>query len=107
MPLKRNPFSLDESMVDDIIHVSDIENDLLSQSFTENETRDAIFMMENNKAPDPDGFSAGFYQYFWEIIKGGMTELFNEFHIGNLPLHSLNFGFITLLPKKAEAIKFQ
>jgi hypothetical protein len=33
--------------------------------------------------------------------------LFNEFHQGTLPLHCLNFGIITLLPKKTEATMIQ
>jgi hypothetical protein len=33
--------------------------------------------------------------------------LFNDFHDGSLPFHSLNFVIITLLPKKAEAVKIQ
>jgi hypothetical protein len=26
--------------------------------------------MEHNKAHGPDGFSAEFYQYFWNVVKG-------------------------------------
>jgi hypothetical protein len=59
--------------------------------------------MEHNKAPGPDGFPAEFYQAFWEIIKGELMALFHEFHKGDLPLFSLNFGIITLLPKEKEA----
>ena len=33
--------------------------------------------------------------------------LFAEFHKGNLPLFSLNFGIITLLPKQKEATQIQ
>jgi hypothetical protein len=33
--------------------------------------------------------------------------LFEEFHQGSLPLYSLNFGTIILLPKCVEAIKIQ
>jgi hypothetical protein len=33
--------------------------------------------------------------------------LFQQFHQGTLPLYSLNFGTIILLPKCAEAIKIQ
>jgi hypothetical protein len=33
--------------------------------------------------------------------------LFQEFHHGSLPLHSLNFGTIILLPKKNEATQIQ
>ena len=84
-----------------------MENEILSDAFTEKEIREAIFQMELNKAPGPDGFPAEFYQTFWEVIKPDLLALFNEFHQGSLPLHSLNFGVITLLPKKAEAIMIQ
>jgi hypothetical protein len=63
--------------------------------------------MEHNKAPGPDGFPAEFYQTFWEVIKKDMMTLFHEFHHETLPLYSLNFGTIILLPKCAEAIKIQ
>ena len=33
--------------------------------------------------------------------------LFQDFHEGILPLFSLNFGIITLLPKKTEAVQIQ
>jgi hypothetical protein len=33
--------------------------------------------------------------------------LFDDFHEDKLPLFSLNFGVITLLPKTKEAIKIQ
>ena len=33
--------------------------------------------------------------------------LFQDFHQGTLPLHSLNFGTIILLPKKSEAKQIQ
>jgi hypothetical protein len=63
--------------------------------------------MEHNKAPGPDGFPAEFYQVCWEIIKDDLMELFREFHNGNLPLYSLNFGTIILLPKSREATRIQ
>jgi len=63
--------------------------------------------MEHNKAPGPDGFPAEFYQHFWDIVKPDLLAHFNEFHQGTLPLHCLNFGVITLLPKKAEATMIQ
>jgi len=61
--------------------------------------------MEHNKAPGPDGFPAEFYQAFWGIIKDDLMALFEDFHNGTLPLYSLNFGTIILLPKCKEAIR--
>jgi hypothetical protein len=63
--------------------------------------------MEHNKAPGPDGFPAEFYQACWDIIKKDLMALSMEFHLGNLPLYSLNFGTIILIPKCREAVTIQ
>jgi hypothetical protein len=63
--------------------------------------------MEHNKAPGPDGFPAEFYQKFWDVIKGDLLQMFYELHAGILPLFSLNFGVITLIPKVHEANQIQ
>jgi hypothetical protein len=63
--------------------------------------------MEHNKAPEPDGFPAEFYQHFWETIKGDLMNMFHDLHTGELPLFSFNFGVITLIPKVKEANKIQ
>jgi hypothetical protein len=99
--------SLDESSVGDIPQVSTEENDLLIANFSEEEVRESIFQMEHNKAPGLDGFPPEFYQVFWNIIKDDLMALFEEFHSGTLPLHSLNFGTIILLPKSSEAREIQ
>jgi hypothetical protein len=84
--------------------VTDKENRLLVEAFTEEEVRRALFQMEHNKAPGPDGFPAEFYQVFWEVVKGDLMALFHKLHQGSLPLYSLNFGTIILLPKCAEVV---
>ncbi|WVZ53561.1 hypothetical protein U9M48_004484, partial [Paspalum notatum var. saurae] len=98
---------LDENRFDDIPQVSPQENDLLSAPFTVDEVRAAIFQMEHNKAPGPDGFPPEFYQVFWNVIKTDLMALFDEFHKGNLALNRLNFGNITLIPKVGDASKIQ
>ena len=60
---------MDDSRVDDIPQVSPDENDRLTAEFTIEEVKHAIFQMEHNKAPGPDGFSAEFYQVFWMSSK--------------------------------------
>jgi hypothetical protein len=104
---KNNDFSMDETEVDDITQLSAAENEVLTVGFTEEEVFDAISQMEHNKAPGPDGFSAEFYQHFWDTVKTDLMALFNQLHTRELPLFKLNFGIITLLPKKENAVQIQ
>jgi hypothetical protein len=100
-------FSMDETRTDDIPQVSVAENDLLIAPYSEDEVKEAVFQMEHNKAPGPDGFPAEFYQNFWEVIKVDLLELFSSLHAGHLELFRLNFGEIILLPKVIEAERIQ
>jgi hypothetical protein len=93
--------------MDVIPQVTQEENDLLVQWFLEQEVKRAVFQMEHNKSLGPNGFLAEFYQVIWDVIKGDLMALFHEFHQGTLPLFSINFGTIILLPKCAEAMKIQ
>jgi hypothetical protein len=96
-----------EDQIHDIPQVSDEENEILIADFTENEVREAVFQMEHNKAPRPDGFPAEFYQVFWGVIKDDLLAMFYDFHMDSLDLFSLNFGIITLIPKIENATKIQ
>jgi hypothetical protein len=58
---KRNNFSMDESLIEDVPQVTPEENEALVAEFSEKEVRDAIFQMKHNKAPGSDGFPAEFY----------------------------------------------
>jgi hypothetical protein len=91
--------------VEDIPQVTVEESERLIEEFSEKEIRDAIFQMKHNRAPGPDGFPTEFYQVFWSLIKDDLMAMFQDFHRGNLPLFSLNFGIITLLLKEKEVKK--
>ena len=82
---------MDETLRHDIPQVSEDENEGLMAPFSEEEVELAVFYMEHNKAPGPNGFSAEFYQFFWEVVKPDLMNLFYEFHARRLPIHSLNF----------------
>jgi hypothetical protein len=98
---------LAEGHREDIPQVSEEENRLLVVNFEEEEVKNAVFQMEHNKSPGPYEFPAEFYQLFWDVIKGDLMALFCEFHQGSLPLFSLNFSTIILLPKCADALKIE
>ena len=105
-PHTPNSFSMDETLRHDIPQMPEDENEGLTAPFSE-EVKLVVFDMEHNKAPGPDGFPAKFYQFFWQVVKPDLMTLFNEFPVGRLPIHSLNFGVIMLLPKIADAARIQ
>jgi hypothetical protein len=70
----------------DIPQVSSEENALLTAPYSEHEVNKAIFHMEHNKAPGPDGFPAEFYRTFWDTIKTDLLQMFSVLHAGQLEL---------------------
>ncbi|XVF67745.1 hypothetical protein PTKIN_Ptkin10aG0146800 [Pterospermum kingtungense] len=48
--------------------ITDEDNQLLLAPFTQEEFKEALFSMNPDKAPGPDGFNPGFYQHFWPLI---------------------------------------
>ncbi|KAL5663942.1 hypothetical protein ACJX0J_024050 [Zea mays] len=60
------------------------ENKLLTASFSIKEIREAIFGLVHNKAPGPDGFSAKFYQHFWDTIQEDMMLMFRDLSRGEI-----------------------
>jgi hypothetical protein len=62
-----------------------------------------VFESYSDGAPDPDGLSFIFYQKFWDVIKGDLVEMFDDFYKGELDLYRLNFALITIIPKEQDA----
>ena len=106
-PLKDNTVTLDESVQADIPQLQSEENVIMSAPFTEKEVFEAIDQMKPNKAPGPDGFPTEFYKKCWHIVKDDLMPMFHDLFNGHLQLFHLNFGTITLLPKKEEAIRIE
>jgi hypothetical protein len=55
--------------------------------------------MNGKKAPRPDGFSMGFFQSCWDVIKEDVMKVFLEFHDHGKFEKSLNANSITLTLK--------
>ena len=106
-PPEDNFVSLDESRNEDIPQLASDENDILTDPFSEKEVFEAIAQMKSNSAPGPDRFPVEFYKRCWHIIKGDLLPMFHDLFAGQLQLFHLNFGTITLLPKKTEAVRIE
>lgn len=106
-PPPGNMFNLSPTLWTEDETLNSIDNADLSRPFTVEEIKKALFSMETNRAPGPDGIPSEFYQHCWEIVKDNIMNLFYSFYNGTLDLQCLNYGVITLLPKMADANKIQ
>ena len=74
-------------------------NQRLLRLATEEEVREALFMMHPEKAPGPDGMTALFFQHSWHIIKNDLVEMVNNFLVSGEMDARLNITNICLIPK--------
>ncbi|MCH79404.1 LINE-1 reverse transcriptase like [Trifolium medium] len=75
------------------------ENLSLTAPFTLEEIETVIKDCDGNKSPGPDGFNFAFVKDSWDLMKGDVRIMFDQFH-GNecLPKSFLSY-FVTLIPK--------
>ncbi|KAL0293635.1 UNVERIFIED_CONTAM: hypothetical protein Sradi_6926400 [Sesamum radiatum] len=63
------------------------------------EIKQAIFDIDETKAPGPYGYSAGFYKATWPVIGGEVTQAILEFFRTRRLLKHVNATLISLIPK--------
>jgi hypothetical protein len=75
------------------------ENSVLTQPFQMVEIEEAVLASDGNKSPGPDGFNFTFVKSFWDLFKGEIRILFDQFHgTAKLP-SSFSSYFVALIPK--------
>lgn len=62
-----------------------------------------MFSLNKNKAPGPDGFSAGFFQRAWPVVGDEVCEAVMEFFISGRLLKEVNATILTLIMKKKKS----
>ncbi|GKU90664.1 hypothetical protein SLEP1_g4631 [Rubroshorea leprosula] len=80
--------------------ISDNDRSMLTQPFTEEEVKEAVWNCDNTKAPRPDGFNFGFLKAQWEVIKEDVLKFLMDFHKNGRLVRGSNASFIVLIPKK-------
>lgn len=75
----------------------------LTAPFSMEEIKEVVMGMRENSAPGPNGFGVTFFKKFWELLKGDIFYMFQDFWNGSLDIRRLNYGVVTLVPKTKEA----
>lgn len=42
--------------------------------------KEAVWDLEGDKAPRPDNFPIACYEVCWDVIKGALMQMLNDFH---------------------------
>ena len=76
----------------------------LEKEFSKEEVTQVLMEMEGDKASGPDGFTMAFFQKCWSVVEVDVMAVFKHFHKYSVFERSLNASFLTLIPKKNNAI---
>lgn len=83
--------------------ISGAENLLLEGKFIETEIWKVVDRMKWDKALGLDDFTIFFFQNCWDIVKGDLLKVFDEFYYLEEFNGHLNNAFIQLTPMKQNA----
>lgn len=75
----------------------------ISRTFSHDEIHQALQSMSLGKAPGPDGFSLGFYQINWELVKECVCHLITQLFEGSRDIAPFNTTLIVLIPKTKQS----
>jgi exonuclease III len=85
--------------------IDDEEKVWLERDFEEMEVWEVVKGMDGDKAPGPDGFTMAFFQSCWAVVKHDVMAVFSEFYRRRQLVKSLNVTFVSLVPKKVDAVE--
>ncbi|GJR07922.1 hypothetical protein Tco_0790574 [Tanacetum coccineum] len=75
------------------------EADKMVSEVSDKEIKEALFDIEDSKAPGPDGFSSAFFKKAWRVIGPDICKAVKEFFMSRKMLGELNATLISLIPK--------
>ena len=85
--------------------LNDIQRDSCEGLLTENECKEALFEMKNEKSPGSDGITVEFYKMFWDKLKIFFIQSINySFENGSLTTLQKQ-GLISLIPKAGKELE--
>ncbi|GKV42785.1 hypothetical protein SLEP1_g50152 [Rubroshorea leprosula] len=87
--------------------ISKEKREWLERPFSVEEIEEGLRSCDGSKAPGPDGYNFNFLKFAWHCIKEDFINFFSEFHRNGKLVRGLNSSFITLIPKKVNAVELK
>ncbi|GJV54136.1 RNA-directed DNA polymerase, eukaryota, reverse transcriptase zinc-binding domain protein [Tanacetum coccineum] len=87
------------------IKLSENEASAMTRDVTDLEIKEAIFDIDNDKAPGPNGFTALFFKKSWDIVGKDACLAIKEFFKSKKLLYEVNATLVTLIPKTNQPKK--
>lgn len=100
---KSNPVDpIDSASIQKGPIVTQAQGESLIVQVFDSEIKIALFSIGNEKAPGPDGFSAGFFKSCWEIVGNDLILVVKDFFSTGKLLMQIYATNISLIPKIAN-----
>jgi hypothetical protein len=99
----------DEALIEDVIPsvINDRINDMLTMIPSPSEIKNAVFELNKESAPGPDGFGAFFFHTYWDIIHQDVVNAVTEFFSTGLLMPNFNANTLILIPKISNADRIE
>ncbi|PNX83757.1 ribonuclease H, partial [Trifolium pratense] len=100
-----NSFLQDQSLVEEVIPnlINEEVNTLLTMLPSFDEIKNAVFSLNKDSAPGPDGFGAFFFQTYWDIIHHDVINAVLQFFTSGWIMPNFNCNTLILIPKSTSA----
>lgn len=80
--------------------ITSLSNEDLLKQVQEEEVKHALFQMNPDKEPGPDGMTPVFFQKYWSIVGGDLVRIVRDFLEKGQLLHGINITNIVLVPRR-------
>ena len=82
--------------------LSDAQKDLMDAPLSMRELHEALMGMKKGKSPGTNGFTSGFFKYFWDLLGPILFRAFKDGLESGTTLNSHRESVVTLIPKQGK-----
>ncbi|GJW36240.1 protein LAZ1 [Tanacetum coccineum] len=87
-----------------INRISDESSHDMVRHVTNNEVKQAMFSIGDDRAPGPDGFTSAFFKKSWDVVGPDICNVVRDFFVNGKLLKEVNHTFLAVIPKMSTPI---